>query len=287
MNLHKTKIEWCTHTWNPVTGCRHGCFYCYAEALAKRFCPHAVERPMNPEAITEDAEAPGCVIVTEPVKLADETGAYTRSTPYPKSFAPTLNRYTMSYPEKRLTSARVFVSSMGDLFGEWVPDEWIAEVFEACKRAPWHTFMFLTKNPARYAELYKKGTLPVEPNFWYGATATEVEMMDKVSAAVWDLPLEVNTFLSLEPLMSDITGAEGWGASMLSPGGRCFDWIIVGAMTGPARKKAPVPREWVERIVDDTKATNVPVFMKDSLKPIWGDDIIREYPKWSWPEVCE
>ena len=28
--INKTKIEWCTHTWNPVTGCRHGCPYCYA-----------------------------------------------------------------------------------------------------------------------------------------------------------------------------------------------------------------------------------------------------------------
>ena len=30
MNLHKTKIDWASHTWNPVTGCRHGCEYCYA-----------------------------------------------------------------------------------------------------------------------------------------------------------------------------------------------------------------------------------------------------------------
>ena len=26
----KTKIEWCDSTWNPVTGCLHGCEYCYA-----------------------------------------------------------------------------------------------------------------------------------------------------------------------------------------------------------------------------------------------------------------
>lgn len=27
----KTKIEWCDSTWNPVTGCQHGCEYCYAK----------------------------------------------------------------------------------------------------------------------------------------------------------------------------------------------------------------------------------------------------------------
>lgn len=39
MNVHKTKIEWCSHTWNPVTGCRHGCEYCYAQRIVSRFEP--------------------------------------------------------------------------------------------------------------------------------------------------------------------------------------------------------------------------------------------------------
>lgn len=33
----KTKIDWCESTWNPVTGCWHGCEYCYARKIAKRF----------------------------------------------------------------------------------------------------------------------------------------------------------------------------------------------------------------------------------------------------------
>jgi protein gp37 len=36
----KTKIEWTEFTWNPTTGCiktSHGCKYCYAETLARRF----------------------------------------------------------------------------------------------------------------------------------------------------------------------------------------------------------------------------------------------------------
>ena len=28
--MKNTKIEWCDSTWNPVTGCKHGCKYCYA-----------------------------------------------------------------------------------------------------------------------------------------------------------------------------------------------------------------------------------------------------------------
>lgn len=33
----KSKIEWCDSTWNPITGCRHKCAYCYARRIANRF----------------------------------------------------------------------------------------------------------------------------------------------------------------------------------------------------------------------------------------------------------
>ena len=34
--MNDTKIEWCDMTWNPVTGCLHGCEYCYAKKVAHR-----------------------------------------------------------------------------------------------------------------------------------------------------------------------------------------------------------------------------------------------------------
>lgn len=35
--MNKTKIEWCDSTWNPVTGCLHGCEYCYVRRIVQRF----------------------------------------------------------------------------------------------------------------------------------------------------------------------------------------------------------------------------------------------------------
>lgn len=37
--MNKTKIEWCTHTWNPITGCKRepSCEYCYARKIHNRF----------------------------------------------------------------------------------------------------------------------------------------------------------------------------------------------------------------------------------------------------------
>ena len=35
-NISKT-IGWAQRSWNPITGCRGGCFYCYARRIYKRF----------------------------------------------------------------------------------------------------------------------------------------------------------------------------------------------------------------------------------------------------------
>lgn len=35
--MNRTNIEWTDYTWNPITGCRHGCEYCYARKLTTRF----------------------------------------------------------------------------------------------------------------------------------------------------------------------------------------------------------------------------------------------------------
>ena len=38
--MNRTKIEYCDYTWNPVTGCKHGCPYCYARRIGMRFQDH-------------------------------------------------------------------------------------------------------------------------------------------------------------------------------------------------------------------------------------------------------
>lgn len=35
--MNRTKIEWADFTWNPMVGCKHGCDYCYAERINRRF----------------------------------------------------------------------------------------------------------------------------------------------------------------------------------------------------------------------------------------------------------
>jgi len=46
----------------------------------------------------------------------------------------------------------IFVVSLGDLFGWWVPSDWIVKVLRVVAQYPGKTFLFLTKNPCRYLE---------------------------------------------------------------------------------------------------------------------------------------
>ena len=55
----------------------------------------------------------------------------------------------LAAPLRWRTPRRIFVCSMTDLFGAWVPDEWIDRVFAVMALTPQHTFQVLTKRPER------------------------------------------------------------------------------------------------------------------------------------------
>jgi protein gp37 len=250
--MNKTKIEWCDMTWNPITGCLHGCEYCYARRIANRF-GRSFEAIMFENAIEE----------SDRLFEVDEKDA---KYPYPFAFKPTFHTYRLNEPKMKTRSRTIFVCSMADLFGDWVPEEWILKVFDACKAAPQHKYLFLTKNPKRYLELEKKRLLPWEDNFWFGISVTKPD--DELA---WFRGKKFHWFVSMEPLLEgiDITT----GAGVIVP-----EWVIIGAETGNRKGKIVPEREWLSKIVEDCRTYNIPVFMKNSLKPIWGKDIIAEYP---------
>ena len=100
-----------TATWNPATGCEHGCIYCYARILAEG-------RLRNLDRYKDGFEA---------VKLHEKE--------FIRTFQP---------------GELVFVVDMGDLFGSWVKEAWIQRVIQHINQFPLTDFLFLTKNPMRY-----------------------------------------------------------------------------------------------------------------------------------------
>lgn len=53
--MNKTKIEWTDYSWNPVTGCLHNCWFCYAKKLFIRF-HKSFEPTFYPERLNELAK---------------------------------------------------------------------------------------------------------------------------------------------------------------------------------------------------------------------------------------
>lgn len=254
----KTKIEWCDSSWNPVSGCYHDCPYCYARGTANRFkgCN------ASPDGTTDDK----IVELSERVEITNKDGI-TRTAAYPYGFTPTFHKYRLADPHTKGLGKTIFVCSTADLFGEWVPDEWIEQVFESCKKALNHRYLFLTKNPKRYYELAQKGKLPEEESFWYGSTVTSPDMPVFFSATH-------NTYVSIEPILSPFEQSEGHTNDLIEK----VDWFIFGAETGKRKDKVVPKKEWIEDAVNSIVAAGKPVFMKDSLIPIWGKDILTEFP---------
>lgn len=262
--MNRSKIEWCDHTWNPITGCRHNCSYCYARRMTARFAGDIRLNMMAKKDYSKVKAADGGkeLFVLE-TPMLNETG---NALVYPFGFEPTFHKYRMDIPEKLKMGNNIFVGAMADVFGEWVPNEWLDEIFEACEKNPIHNYLFLTKNPERYT---KYGVPIQKDNLWYGTTITRDDDADKFNY----LPAFCNTFVSIEPLMGDIV-AEG---NVMF---RQVNWIIIGAETGRQRNKVTPDFEWIKKIVVEADYNGVPVFMKESLVPIVGEkNMRRDFPK--------
>ena len=257
--MNKTKIEWADSTWNPITGCLHGCDYCYAMRIANRFkgwTSGGEKITFNPYGNLPELKSP--------MLLADRSGKV-KQAPYPFAFEPTLHRYRLNDFENK-SGRNIFVCSMADMFGEWVPDSWIESVFDACKKAPQHRYLFLTKNPSRYLRLGEKGKLPKSENMWYGTTTVGPD-------SEFFFGDGYNTFASIEPILSSFTG------QINDIENKGLKWVVLGAETGNRRGKVVPEREWIVDLVLSCRSSGVPVFMKESLVPVVGEEyMVREFP---------
>lgn len=268
----RTKIDWADATWNPVTGCLHGCDYCYARGIANRFGGH--KRGEIKDIMTPNGEIARVELVaaelTEPMRRNEDMGSGLMRVgpiiPYPYDFIPTFHRYKLDEPQHWRKPRNIFVCSMADLFGEWVPDEWIKAVFDACAEAPQHRYLFLTKNPARYIELAKKDMLPRQ--HWYGYSATRQSQLWSFHHAD-ECPC-INLFVSIEPILEPMQP----NFSTHTPA----DWVIIGAETGNRRGLVKPEKSWIDNILMECEYSGRPVFMKESLRGIMGEDFRQELP---------
>lgn len=268
---YRTKIDWCDSTWNPVTGCLHDCEYCYARGIAHRYGGYNIDPVGESTLIGTRPDGTKIVVLEHQLSRIDKNDVV-RHAAYPYEFTPTLHRYRLDKPSKWSEPRTIFVCSMADLFGDWVPDSWIEEVINACLAASQHRYIFLTKNPARYLSLIDNGIIPERQwNFWLGSTATSPDMEFFYCGVA-------NTFISIEPMLAPFEDLTDEGQSPAS----LVDWIIVGAETGGRKNKVVPKREWISELMECARKSDTPIFMKESLREIMGDDFIQQFP-WDKP----
>ena len=257
--MNRTKNELADYAWNPVTGCLKDCRYCYAKKSTLRFASdwrrNLAERPKVQQVGANLFELDAPWETTNNRFLNNPTG-----------FMPTIHKYRMDWPQKVKVGSTIMVCTDGDLFGPWVPEDWILQVFAAAEMAPQHQYIFLTQYPVRYQNLANHGALPQKNNFWYGSTATIL------SDSVWANE-KYNTFVAIEPLLGPF---EGDATKTF----RKLKWAVIGAETGQNAGKVIPKAGWIQDILTSADAAGTPVFMRSSMENVVGvQSMRREKPQ--------
>jgi len=234
-------IEWTQihgrpgYTWNPTGGCMHGCTWkmpdgsvaeCYAKTIAERLATKSYNNGFEHHYWREHA-------LSEPLRIKDPSG--------------------------------IFVGSMADLFGHWVPSEQIIQIIQIMKKADHHIFQTLSKYPIRLKDF----SFP--DNVWVGVSLPAGHLLSQTGAAralqaylKQMTTIQANTrFMSIEPIWFDVAPIL---INWLEANDRLpFEWVIIGAATNGPAVYQPTP-QWVKDALEIFDAQNIPVFFKGNLK---------------------
>jgi protein gp37 len=149
---------------------------------------------------------------------------------------------------------KIFVGSMTDIFGQWVPDWMGFALFDAMLAARSQTFQILTKRPERAVTviadwLRMAGRHQLPENIWLGISSETQATLDERLPSIIRARAQV-IFLSIEPILGPIT--------LFAPD--MIDWVIIGGESGPGAR--PLDLEWVHGILRQCQDANIPAFVK-------------------------
>ncbi len=156
-----------------------------------------------------------------------------------------------------------FMTSMSD-FSQWQED-WRSIVFDHIRQYSVNTYLFLTKFPDQF-------TFETHLNsVWIGTTITTKHETRRIQAMLNNVKAQ-NYFIAFEPLFGDV------GEIDLDKIG----WVVIGSETGNRKGKIVAQKDWVMNIVKQARAKRIPVFLKESLLAIVGEEnMMQEFPA-SW-----
>lgn len=165
--MQTTKIDYLTHTWNPITGCLH----------TLKECPVVTN----------------CWARQEAARFPEHYGA---------GFRAKIHWERLGEPLRRVKHARIGVGFMGDMFGDFQNPLWQRDVLRMVRLAPQHTFLFLTKAGHN---LPRENPWP--DNAWVGVSVTgalpDVDRRNLKALAQVQAPVR---WVSYEPVLGPFHG---------------------------------------------------------------------------------
>jgi len=242
-----SKIEWTDETWNPVTGCTPvstGCANCYAKRMAQRLA--------NIPTVHYRQRYEGFRVALWPERLEDP----------------------IYWRKPRV----VFVCSMGDLFHEDVPREFLDQVFYTMQQqAYWHEYVILTKRPIQMCKYlswrWGEGGVPPQ-QIHIGVSVEDQATADERIPLLLQCPA-AKRFVSYEPALGPVdwghyfarfrsvvsglryTNRKAAGGHETLPG---IDGLICGGESGPGAR--PMHPDWARAARDACAEAGVPFFFK-------------------------
>ena len=183
--MNKTNIEFADFSWNPITGCKNGCNYCWARKFNDRYFKQDFFIPQFHKERLND-KIPG---------LPKERNEIAR----------------IISPTKPI----IFTVDLGDIFSLGVDPMWIKSVFAFAKSHQEAIYLFLTKRP----EYYQKwsGYISRE-NSIIGTSLDYAHNYKRVLPIQHAGTFGFKTFVNIEPIMSRMDGVNFLGIDFVIVG---------------------------------------------------------------------
>ena len=173
------------------------------------------------------------------------------------------------FPDKlrlmeKMRPQNFLLTGMSD-FAHWNP-EWRNQIFSKMAENPQHQYLFLTKRPEDIVF-----STPLD-NAWFGVTVTSSKEKSRIQALREHIH-GGHYHVTFEPMFDDIGAVDLTG----------IEWIVIGTETGRRKGKTVSKSEWVRNLTDQAHALGIPVFMKEDLLPVIGEEsMVQELP----PAFC-
>ncbi len=230
----KTSIEWATATWNPIRGqnARHtcarispGCDNCYAATMTRRGLMGTAPSDYGV------GETPN-----DPARL---------------------DEFALTQPSRWKKPRTIFVCSMTDLFGTWVPDVWQHRIFDEMENNPQHTYQVLTKRPKVMRDfINRKWSYPYQPQFIWLGTSIEADRFGFRANYLRETNAAVR-WISAEPLLGGLPTVDLTG----------IDWLVAGGESGPGSR--PLLLAWLRELRDRCESAGTAYFVKQ-MGTLWA-----------------